>query len=454
MVDEPAGPTAASAANAARGGPPVTGAAPLATGGGAPQPVYDVRALEVRLGATRVVGPLDLQIPQGAFLGILGPNGSGKTTLLRALAGTVKPAAGEVLLYGKPTRAYRATDLARVVGVVPQQFSLEFGFAVAEMVAMGRYAHGGRLGTDDAAVAEALAATGLADLAERPVTQLSGGERQRALIAQTLAQETPVLLLDEPLNNLDLNHQLEIMQLLRRLHASGRTIAVVLHDLNIAAQYCEQMVLLDHGRVAAEGTAAEILDPKVILEVFRVRVAVHRQGARPYITPLWTRTHDAVSENETLKVHVMAGGGAASELLEELVVHGFTPTVGVVSVFDTDYVTAQRYELEVLSAPPFQPFPAEAVRQVEALAGESDALIVAPVFFSGGNIELLRVALDTVRRGGPVIFLDPDSTERRDLTEGRAVSLVKEALLAGAAAVGNTTEAIEMVLRITAARSR
>ena len=128
------------------------------------------------------------------------------------------------------------------------------------------------------------------------MTQLSGGERQRALIAQTLAQESPILLLDEPLNNLDLNHQLEVMQLLSRLHKAGRTIVVVLHDLNIAAQYCERMVLLDRGRVAAQGSADDILDPKVILEVFRVRVAVHRQGKRPYLTPLWTKARDTRSE--------------------------------------------------------------------------------------------------------------------------------------------------------------
>lgn len=414
------------------------------------EPVYDVRGLSVSLDGRPVLGPIDLQIPAGAFVGILGPNGSGKTTLLRALAGAVKPATGESLLFGKPTQAYRAAELARVVGVVPQQFSLEFGFTIAEMVAMGRYAHGGRQATGDPAVAAALTATGLVDLAARPVTQLSGGERQRALIAQTLAQETPVLLLDEPLNNLDLNHQLEIMQLLGQLHASGRTIAVVLHDLNIAAQYCERLVLLDRGKVAADGTPAEILDPKVILEVFRVRVAVHRQGARPYVTPLWTKTHDAPLQAEATKVHVMAGGGAASELLEELVLHGFAPSVGVVSVFDTDYVTAQRYELEVLSAPPFQPFPSEAVEEMETLVRDCDAVVVAPVFFSTGNMGLLRVALDAARRGRPVVFLQADSIEQRDLTGGQAVSLVQEALQTGAVSAATTAEAVARVLEISA----
>ncbi len=416
-------------------------------------PVYDVRGLTVDLGARRVLESVDLQIPAGRFLGILGPNGSGKTTLLRALAGTVKPVAGEALLFGKPTHTYRAAELARVVGVVPQQFSLEFSFTVSEMVAMGRYAHSGA-DHDETAVTAALADTGLGDLADRAVTQLSGGERQRALIAQTLAQETPVLLLDEPLNNLDLNHQLEVMQLLGRLHAAGRTVVVVLHDLNIAAQYCEHLVLVDRGRVAAQGTAAEMLDPKVILEVFRVRVAVHRQGARPYITPLWTKAREATPETEALNVHVMAGGGAASELLEELVLHGFTPSVGVVSVFDTDYVTAQRYELDVLSAPPFQPFPADAVAQMEDLAAHSDAVVVAPVFFSTGNIDLLRVALESARRGRTVVFVDAGSIAERDLTDGRAAELVGQALQAGAIAVPGSREAADVLRRIADDRPR
>lgn len=426
----------------------VAGTAAIA--GTEPKPVYEVRVLNVSLDGRPVLGPVDLQIPAGAFVGVLGPNGSGKTTLLRALAGSVRPAAGEALLFGRSTQTYRAAELARVVGVVPQQFSLEFSFTVAEMVAMGRYAHGRRQPGDDPAVARALTATGLEELASRPVTQLSGGERQRALIAQTLAQETPVLLLDEPLNNLDLNHQLEIMQLLDGLHVSGRTIVVVLHDLNIAAQYCERLILLDRGRIMADGTPSEILDPEVILEVFRVRVAVHRQGARPYITPLWTKTHDALSQTKALRVHVMAGGGAASELLEELVLRGFTPSVGVVSVFDTDYVTAQRYELEVLSAPPFQAFPAEAVGETEALVQNSDVVVVAPVFFSTGNVELLSVALDAARSGHPVVFLNADSIDQRDLTEGQAACLVREALQAGATSVATTAEAVEAVRRISA----
>ena len=118
-----------------------------------------------------------------------------------------------------------------------------------------------------------------------------------------------------------------------------------------------ELVLLDQGRLAARGRRTDILDPRLILEVFKVRVAVHRQGRRPYLTPVWSRAPEALAAAGQARVHVIAGGGAASGLLEELVAHGFAPTVGIVSVFDTDYATAQRYELEVVSAPPFEPFP-------------------------------------------------------------------------------------------------
>jgi iron complex transport system ATP-binding protein len=414
-------------------------------------PVYDLRAVQVPLGGRQVLGPLDLELTPGSFVGIVGPNGSGKTTLLRTLTGAVRPSAGEILLHGKPLAGYPALQVARLVGVVPQSFNLDFTFTVEEMVEMGRYAHGAR-GTRDNApggagdpVASALRSTGLTELSKRPVTQLSGGERQRALIAQTLAQETPTLLLDEPLNNLDLNHQLETMQLLRSLHASGRTLVVVLHDLNMAAQYCDELVLIDQGSVAARGTPAEVLDPGLILEVFKARVSVHRQGRRPYVTPIWSEPAGAVKRHETRSVHVIAGGGAATGLIEELVMRGFAPSVGVVSVFDTDYATAQTYELEVVSAPPFEPFTNEAMREFDALAKKADALLVAPVFFGRGNLAPLRTALQAAKAGTKVIVIDQPPIAERDMSGGEAAALQAELLSLGALSVRGPSEAAEMV---------
>ncbi len=423
-------------------------------------PAYDIHALEVTLGGRRVLGPLDLRLEPGSFVGILGPNGSGKTTLLRTLTGALRPTAGEVLLYGRPVDRYRAAELARAIGVVPQHFHLDFGFTVEEMVAMGRYARSGlgspptdegratpgmQTAADGEAVAAALRSTGMAEMADRLITQLSGGERQRALIAQTLAQQTPVLLLDEPLNNLDLNHQLEVMQLLVSLHAAGRTIAVVLHDLNVASQYCDELILLDRGRMVARGIPQDVLDPGLILEVFKVRVAVHRQGRRPYLTPLWSRTHETVLTEGRPRVHVVAGGGAASQLIEELAARGFMPSVGIVSVLDSDYATAQRYELEVLSAPPFEPFPEEAVRAMESLMSEAEVLAVAPMFFGQGNLAPLRLTLQAARSGKKVIVLSRPPLAERDLSGGKATALIQEILAAGALEVDEAVQAAEMI---------
>jgi len=410
-------------------------------------PVYEAAQLEVSLGGRPVLGPLDLEIVRGSFLGIVGPNGSGKTTLLRALTGALRPRSGGIDLEGRPLARYAPADLARMVGVVPQSFNLDFTFTVEAMVGMGRYAHRSvrdqRRAADGEAVAAALEATGMTALAGRFVTELSGGERQRALIAQTLAQETPVLLLDEPLNNLDLNHQLEVMQLLAALHAAGRTVVVVLHDLNMAAQYCEELVLLDQGRVAARGTPEDILDPGLILEVFKVRMTVHRQGRRPYLTPLCPRLTESAPQAERAHVHVIGGGGAASGLLEELVVRGYAPSVGIVSVFDTDYATAERYELEVVPAPPFEPFPEEAVRELDRLVDQATVLIVAPVFFGRGNLAPLRTAIKAVREGKRVITIAQPPLSERDLSGGEAMALMTELREAGAIEVDTAAQAAE-----------
>jgi len=238
---------------------------------------------------------------------------------------------------------------------------------------------------------------------------------------------------------------LEIMQLLAALHAAGRTIAVVLHDLNIAAQYCDELLLLDQGRPAARGTPDAILDPVTILEVFKVPVAVHRQGRRPYLTPLWSRTAQSPRTIGRAQVHVIAGGGAAAPVVEELVARGYTPTIGIVSVFDSDYATAQRYELEVVSAPPFEPFPDEAVRALEVQVHQAEVVIVAPVFFGRGNLAPLRCALRAAKDGKKVIVMRRPPISERDLCGGQASALVDQLLAAGAVEVDDAASAVNSV---------
>ncbi|UJJ29995.1 heme ABC transporter ATP-binding protein [Halopseudomonas maritima] len=227
----------------------------------------------------RIIQDLDLQLPAGKISVIIGPNGCGKSTLLRALAGLLKPQAGQVLLDGRALARHGARELAKRLGLLPQSSSAPAGISVADLVARGRFPHQGLLrqwsAEDAAAVSEALRLTDLTTLAERPVAQLSGGQRQRVWLALVLAQQPQLLLLDEPTTYLDIAHQYDVLELCRRLNReAGRTLVLVLHDLNQAARYADHMVAMQQGRVVAAGTPAQVLQPALIRRVFGIDALV------------------------------------------------------------------------------------------------------------------------------------------------------------------------------------
>jgi iron complex transport system ATP-binding protein len=227
-------------------------------------------------GASVVIRDLDCAIPARSITALIGPNGCGKSTLLRALAGMLPPQAGEIFLEGVPVAIRPLKDLARRIGVLAQSAVAPEGLTVIDLVRQGRYPHRTLFGRwslqDDAACASALDLTGMTELRERRVEQLSGGQRQRAWIAMTLAQETDILLLDEPTTYLDLAHQIEVMDLMKRLvQERGKTVVTVLHDINQAARYADRVIMMAHGRVHAEGAAGEVVTADTIEAVFNVR---------------------------------------------------------------------------------------------------------------------------------------------------------------------------------------
>jgi iron complex transport system ATP-binding protein len=240
-------------------------------------------------GGREVLGGVSIVIARGELVGVLGPNGSGKTTLLRCLMGFLKPRSGRVTLGGHDLGAWPRRAFARQVAAVPQEMPTDFPLQVRELVLLGRLPHlpahglGFESPRDRAAADHAMAAAAIGDLAERPIHQLSGGELRRAFVARALAQEAPFLLLDEPTAGLDLRHQLAILELVRR-RARGRSgILVVLHDVNLAAAYCDRVVLLKEGRVVAEGTPDQALAPAIVSEVYGVEleaVAIESAGRR------------------------------------------------------------------------------------------------------------------------------------------------------------------------------
>jgi iron complex transport system ATP-binding protein len=262
----------------------------------------DTQVEPVRLAAERVtlaydehvvVRDLDLELTEGSFTAIVGPNGCGKSTLLRALGRLMRPTGGQVLLDGRAIARTPTREVARVLGLLPQAPVAPEGLTVADLVARGRHPHQSWLRQwsrdDEAVVAEALAWTDMADLAERGVDELSGGQRQRAWISMALAQGTDLLLLDEPTTYLDLSHQIDVLELVGRLHAErGRTVVVVLHDLNLAARYAERLVAMKDGALVASGTPGEVLTEQLLADVFdlEARILPDPVAGTPMVVPV------------------------------------------------------------------------------------------------------------------------------------------------------------------------
>lgn len=226
-----------------------------------------------------IIHGLDMTVPSGQITALVGPNGCGKSTLLRGLARLLAPKGGAAFLDGKAIHQIPTRELATQLGILPQSPVAPEGLTVRELVAQGRYPHQRWFqqwaADDEDAVTKALEITGMATLAERPVDALSGGQRQRAWIAMTLAQETPIILLDEPTTYLDLAHQIEVLQLLERLNrVENRTIIMVVHDLNHATRHAHHLIALNGGKIVAAGPPAQIVTSALLQEVFGVEADV------------------------------------------------------------------------------------------------------------------------------------------------------------------------------------
>ncbi|WP_077489938.1 ABC transporter ATP-binding protein [Sinomonas mesophila] len=256
-------------------------------------PILAAEGLSLGFDGRTVVHSLDLAFERGTVTTVIGPNGCGKSTLLRGLGRLLRPEAGRVTLDGAQIAAMPPRAVACRLSVLPQTPQAPAGLTVGELVARGRHPrqrwYQQFTGGDERAVSDALAATDISDLAGVPLEDLSGGQRQRAWISMTLAQETELLLLDEPTTYLDLAHQVEVLELVQRLNRElGRTVVMVLHDISLAARYSDRIVAMRDGRIVASGTPGEVITPRLLWDVFglKAQVIAEPTDGRPHVVPI------------------------------------------------------------------------------------------------------------------------------------------------------------------------
>jgi iron complex transport system ATP-binding protein len=388
-------------------------------------------------------------VKEGEFVGILGPNGSGKTTLLKAISRTLKPRIGTIFLDDINIYDMKSKDLAKNVAVVPQEAIATFDFTVLDVVLMGRNPYIERFSMEsreDLAIArKTMELTNTWHLANRPVNELSGGEKQLVTITRALTQEPKVLLLDEPTTHLDINHQIEIMDLLRRICKEKELVVLaVFHDFNLAARYCDFAILLKGGKIASAGNLDAVLTSENIKSVFQVNAMVKRHPITGslYIVPI---SMPKLPLSRSLSIHLICGAGTGTALMKILLDEGYSVTAGVLNVLDTDFETAQFLKIPVTTEAPFSPITGKTHKANLAMIGKASMVVLTSVPFGYGNLQNLEAAKEALSWGVPTFVIEEVPIERRDFTQGKAKVLLMELKNKGAVFVKNQNELLSLL---------
>jgi iron complex transport system ATP-binding protein len=396
----------------------------------------NVTGVECRYGSAKVLSGINLEVKPGDFVGILGPNGSGKTTLLKSISRVLKPHVGAILIDKDDIYSQKPLEVAKRMAVVPQDSTVGFNFSAMDVVLMGRNPHIGHFqmeSSKDVDIArKAMELTNTWNLADRPINELSGGERQRVIIARALAQEPKILLLDEPMSHLDIINQLEIMDLVKSLCIkNGLAVLAVIHDLNMAARYCNSVLMLKAGVVFAFGEVDIVLTSENIHSVFGVDAIVRKNVVTNslYVIPLSPKKPSA---EKKCAVHVICGAGTGTMLMKALVDEGYTVTAGVLNQLDSDFDACEMLKIPAVTEAPFSSITDKSHTLNLVMMYPASLVVVTMVPFGLGNLRNLEAAKEALKLGIPTYVIDEVPIESRDFTGGKATQFMSELKEAGA----------------------
>jgi len=416
--------------------------------------ILSVKNINFSYGKKKILDDVSFNVEKGDFISILGPNGAGKSTIVNLISGILKDYEGQIEAGGRNLKRLNSKDIAKIMAVVPQYTNPGFSFTVAEMVMMGRNPYISRFGTerkeDYHAVDEAMEKTKILPFANRKFSELSGGEKQRVIIAQALALDSPILLLDEPTSHLDINFQIEFMNLFLDLNKKEeKTIIGIFQDINLAIQNSNKIMLLKEGRIFSSGSVEDSINRENIRNVFGSEVFIGRNPVTDnlYVSPVFNtaveRNIMAQGANKYSRVHVIGGGGAASQVISLLHSSGYIISCGVINTLDSDLDTARMLGIPYAAEAPFSPISLDSQKKNLEFIKSSDAVILPAVEFGPGNFSNLISVYKAIGLGKKVIIIDKKNIRKRDHTGGKAEKLYRKIIEGGAIAVESINEVLK-----------
>ncbi|HEX2925519.1 MAG TPA: ABC transporter ATP-binding protein [Ruminiclostridium sp.] len=381
--------------------------------------IIEIQNLRYEINNSTILDNISMKVGKGELVGLIGPNGAGKTTLLKCLNG-INRSEGLIKVNGTSINRLSSKKLAGNVALMHQNTQIGFPFSAKEIVLMGRYPYLKRMkreSSEDRRIARKnMEYTDTVELEECSINEMSGGERQRVLFAKTLTQETGIILLDEPTASLDITYQEQIFKYSRELAEKGTTIIAAIHDLKIAAKYCTRLVLMNEGRIVAEGKPEEVLTSQNLSQVYCVNALVYKNRVTGLLDIYIHKFNEA---NRSVRFHVIGGGGSAAGVIRQLYEQGYYVSAGVFSQGDSDVSSAEVFGIDFLVEKPFCKISEELYNDNLLYIKNCHTTILCNMPFGMQNIKNLEAAEHAAR----LVIIEDDPPETRDFTNGKAIEI-------------------------------
>lgn len=385
--------------------------------------MIEIKNMKIKYGDYEVIKDICFNIKKGEFVSLIGPNGAGKSTVLKGINKNIDLSSGDILIKGNSLKNINFKEKAKIIGFVPQEFNISFDFTVFDIVSMGRNPYHKRLGKvnykDHLIVEDALRKTNTFIYKDKNFNNLSGGEKQRVIMARALAQEPEILILDEATSNLDLHHQLDILELVHWLNREeGITVISVMHDLNLAARFSDRLILIDGGQIIKEGTPDEVLQEDVMNNVYDMEIVIRNNKllSSKEIVPLRVRK---AKEDKKIFVHVICGGGTGEYIIQKLYSERYKISAGILNEGDSDLELCRNLNISYVKENPFSVFSEESKIKLMEYINQSDVIVITDVAIGWGNFDNIKL-IENIKNKHIIIL----HSTNRDFVKGEYEKII------------------------------